>query len=378
MPVSGSTETALHRAQSTEHRAQSTEHRAQSTERYVAMPAASRVFLFEDAYMTAATRASQAALASAALRGDEAALAPSDRVGGAYLLGAATATLLSLWLSSRPSPVAWFAGQALLALALLQWFVLLHEAGHKSLFRSRGLNVAAGHLAGFMALVPFACWRRVHGLHHLWTGWQDRDPTTAALAPRARGRAEIAAVDLAWRLWLPLFSLIYRWGNYWHLRRLRALFTAPDQRRAMQANIAALTAAYALLCWLLGLEQFLRLFALAGVLSFALQDPLLLSQHTHLPQRLSGGRRVAPLDPGAQLRHTRSLAFPCWFAHGVLINFNAHELHHRFPAVPGYRLGRIACAAPNEVHWWTWLRAVKRMRGSVFLFQSRDSTGFTL
>ena len=266
----------------------------------------------------------------------------------------------------------------MLALVLLQWFVLLHEAGHRSLFRSRSLNVAAGHLAGFMALVPFASWRRVHGLHHVWTGWQDRDPTTATLAPRLRGRAEIAAVDLAWRLWLPLFSLVYRWGNYWHLPRLRRLFTAPDQRRAMGANIALLGFAYAGVCWLLGIDQTLRLFGLAAALTFALQDPLLLSQHTHLPQRLSGGRRVAPLDPGAQARHSRSLAFPRWFAHNVLVNFNAHELHHRFPGVPGYRLGRIAWAAPNQVHWWTWLKAVKRMRGSVFLFQSRDSTGFKL
>jgi fatty acid desaturase len=305
-------------------------------------------------------------------------LAASDLLGAAYLLGAVAGTLLALWLSSRSSLPVWLAGQVLLALVLLQWFVLLHEAGHRSLFRSRALNTAAGHLAGFMALVPFASWRRVHGLHHLWTGWQDRDPTTAALAPRVRGRAEIAVVDLAWRWWLPLFSLVYRWANYWQLPRLRRLFAAPDQRRCMQANIVALGLAYASVCWLLGVEQVLRLFGLAAMLSFALQDPLLLSQHTHLPQRLSGGRRVAPLDPSAQARHSRSLAFPRWFARGVLMNFNAHELHHRFPAVPGYRLGRIACAAPNEVHWWTWLKAVKRMRGSVFLFQSRDSTGFTL
>jgi fatty acid desaturase len=328
--------------------------------------------------MTAANRASRDPRATIAIRADAPALAASDLVGGAYLLGAVAATLLALWLSSLASLSAWLAGQGVLALVLLQWFVLLHEAGHRSLFRTRRLNVAAGHLAGFMALVPFASWRRVHGLHHLWTGWQDRDPTTAALAPRARSRLEIALVDLAWRLWLPLFSVAYRWGNYWSVRRLHMLFTAPDQRRAMLANIAALALAYAGVCSLLGIEQTARLFGLATVLSFVLQDPLILSQHTHLPQRLSGGRRVAPLDPGAQARHTRSLAFPRWFAHCVLLHFNAHELHHRFAAVPGYRLGRITCPPPNEVHWWTWLKAVKRMRGSAFLFQTRDQTGFTL
>ncbi len=328
--------------------------------------------------MTVADRAGCEMPKSVTTRADAAALAPSNLVGGAYLSGAVATTLLALWLSTQASVFAWLTGQLLLALVLLQWFILLHEAGHRSLFRNRRLNAVAGHLAGFMALVPFASWRRVHGLHHLWTGWQDRDPTTATLAPRSRSRLEIAIIDWVWRLWLPLISLVYRWSNYWHPRRLASQFTAPEQRRAMYVNIAALGLAYVVLGWLIGSEQILRLFGVGVTLSFALQDPLILSQHTHLPQRLSGGRRVAPLDPEAQARYTRSLAFPRWFAQCVLINFNAHELHHRFAAVPGYRLGRIAGACPNEVHWWTWLRAAKRMRGSVFLFQNRDSTGFSL
>ena len=107
---------------------------------------------------------------------------------------------------------------SVLALALLQWFVLLHEAGHLTLFRSRTANVIAGHLAGFFALIPFASWRRVHGLHHLWTGWQDLDPTTAPLVPRRLGTVERILVDWAWKLWLPLFSVLYRVNNYWRVR----------------------------------------------------------------------------------------------------------------------------------------------------------------
>jgi fatty acid desaturase len=353
------------------------------------MHRASQALVFEDAPMTVATRGLSASRKAAPERSSEPhgltsgeaadhVLAPSDLIGALYVVGATGATVLAIWLSTRAASIAWLAGQLLLALVLLQWFIVLHEAGHGSLFRRRSLNAAAGHLAGFMALIPFASWRRVHGLHHLWTGWQDRDPTTSALAPRARGKLQLAAVDLAWRCWLPLFSLVYRCGNYWHLRRLVSLFKSPEQRRAMCVNIAALAALYGAVWWLLGLEQTLRVFGLATVLTLALQDPLILSQHTHLPQRSSEGRRVAPLDPATQARYTRSLVFPRWFAHLVLINFNAHELHHRFAAVPGYRLGRISGATPNEVHWWTWLRAAKRMRGSVFLFQNRNDTGFTL
>jgi acyl-lipid omega-6 desaturase (Delta-12 desaturase) len=318
------------------------------------------------------------ALPIASVRGDEPVLRPSNRAGALYFLGAASASALALWLSAQPHPLLWLAGQALLALALLQWFVLLHEAGHMSLFRSRELNFMAGHVAGCMALIPFAAWRRVHGLHHLWTGWQDRDPTTAALTPRPRSRLQLAAVDIAWRVGLPLFALVYRLDNYWHMARLNALFSSPRQRLAIHANIAALLIFYAGAVWLLGIELAVTLFGLATLLALMLQEPLILSQHTHLPQRSSAGRRVAPLAPAVQANHTRSLEFPRWFAQGVLLNFNAHELHHRFAAVPGYRRRRIAWPAPHAVHWWAWLKAVKRMRGSTFLFDTRDRTGFRL
>ena len=305
-------------------------------------------------------------------------LQPSDALGALFVAIAAAATLSGLGLSASGMLLGWIVGQLLLAVALLQWFILLHEAGHLTLFRTRLLNIAVGHLAGLLALVPFAAWRRVHGLHHVWTGWQDKDPTTAALAPRPRGRIEIALVDAAWRCWLPLFSVLYRLGNYWNIPRLCRLFASAGQRRAITVNALALLAMYAGLAWAIEIETFLRLFAVGVVASFVLQDPLILSQHTHIPQRLSLGCRVAPLSPQAQEAHTRSLRFPRWFAHWVLINFNAHELHHRCAGIPGYRLGAIRSVQRNEVNWWTWLRAAKRLRGSVFLFQSRTQTGFSL
>ena len=81
----------------------------------------------------------------------------------------------------------------MLAVAFVQWFVILHECGHDTLFRTRTWNRVAGSVAGFFALIPFACWTRVHSRHHRWTGWQDLDPTTEALVPRNRGRVERAA-----------------------------------------------------------------------------------------------------------------------------------------------------------------------------------------
>lgn len=309
---------------------------------------------------------------------DRSTLAPSDRRGAVVFAGATTLTVAGVALSLLDSIAVWVIGQVLFALALLQWFILLHEAGHLTLFRTRALNVAAGHVCGLLALIPFASWRRVHGLHHLWTGWQDLDPTTATLVPRTRSRGEIVLVDIAWRLWLPLFSIVYRIGNYWNPRRLARFFPQPGQRWRIALNALALCACYVAVIMWLGPQQAVRIFAVALFLALALQDPLILSQHTHIPQRVSAGRPVQPLRPTAQAQYTRSLRFPPWIAQWLLINFNAHELHHRYTAVPGYRLRELACMQPNEVDWYLWLRAAKRMRGSVFLFENRETTDFPL
>jgi omega-6 fatty acid desaturase (delta-12 desaturase) len=301
-------------------------------------------------------------------RGTAASLTPSDRVGAWLVARISLTTALGLALAAAPSPAGWLAGELILAVALLQWFILLHECGHHTLFRSRLPNVAVGHLAGFFALIPFACWRRVHGLHHVWTGWQDLDPTTAALAPRKRTPLETWVTDAAWRCWLPLFSIVYRSSNYWDLHRLRTMFWASAQRRAFLLNVSLLVVAYAGLAILLGPGVILRIFVPALLLSLAMQDPLILSQHTHLPQGLAQGRKVTPRTGSQQQEHTRSLCVPQWMSRWILLGFEAHGLHHRFPAVPGYRWIGTVLEGPNAVDWWCWLRAAKDLRGSEFLF----------
>ncbi|NJK43852.1 MAG: hypothetical protein HC933_05800 [Pleurocapsa sp. SU_196_0] len=92
-----------------------------------------------------------------------------------------------------------------IALALLQWFVILHEAGHNTLFRARRLNRLAGHLASFFALIPFHNWQRIHARHHHYAGWQDLDATTASLVPRPMRGYERHIINFVWATWLPLF-----------------------------------------------------------------------------------------------------------------------------------------------------------------------------
>lgn len=305
------------------------------------------------------------------------ALRPRNSAGLLHTLTAIVLLTSGLWLAQDTDRWLWLAGQLLLAVAFLQFFVLLHEAGHDTLFANRRLNRVAGHLAGFVALIPFWCWQRIHRRHHRYTGWQDLDATTATLVPRNIGRGERLFINFAWASWLPLFVLSYRIQNYWLLPRIERYLPHPRDRRLVRINLAALVLGYAALLWFAGPATVLRTVWLGLLLSFMMQELLILSQHTHVPQRLSEGRVVRRFPPMEQAQFTRSLRLPRWLS-ALLMHFDAHELHHMHPSVPGYRLRELPDEPVHEVSWWRWVIAVKRLPGTDFLFSNWDRTGVRL
>jgi fatty acid desaturase len=294
---------------------------------------------------------------------------------GAVVVSACVAlTIGATMLSLNANVSLWLAGQVLLALAMVQWFAILHECGHETLFRSRRLHTPLGHVAAFFSVIPFYNWKRVHGRHHKWTGWQDIDPTTASLVPRELGRAERLLVNVCWRYWIPLFSVIYRVNNFWDWPRLKTLFSKPDDRRGLAGNMLGLLAAYAALIAIAGIGMVARVAGVALVLALVAEDLLLLSQHTHIPQNVSGGGPVRPFPTVEQEVFTRSLVFPRWLS-ALLLHIDAHELHHMYPFVPGYHLSGIPYETENVIGLWTWIRRARAIPGEVFLFHNRLETG---
>ena len=305
-------------------------------------------------------------------------LRPTDLLGCVFVGWAVCSTSVGWWLATRSSILLWAMGQAVLVVAFLQWFALLHECGHGTLFRTRRLNTIVGSVAGFFPLIPFHCWKPIHWRHHKWTGWQDLDPTTAALVPRPLGRVERLVVNVCWRYWIPIFSVLYRVSNFWNLVRLfRVLGLKVTSAGAMVGSALALVVAYTAVGVALGPGALVGTVGLALLLSLVVEDVILLSQHTHVPMGLSHGREVEPYGALTQGPFTRSLRFPAWLSR-LLLNFDAHELHHMYPAVPGYRLHEIQHLAQNEVGWRQWVPAARAVPGEVFLFQNRNQSGFDI
>src|SRR5690349_17542138 len=70
-------------------------------------------------------------------------LRASNHVGTIYVGVAIGATVVGGWLSLQPAIGAWALGQVVLAACFVEWFVILHECGHGTMFRDRRANSLA-------------------------------------------------------------------------------------------------------------------------------------------------------------------------------------------------------------------------------------------
>lgn len=292
------------------------------------------------------------------------------------VLWVAGLTLFSLWLSFSSSYLLWGIGQLLLAISMLQWFMLLHETGHKTLFKKGMINRRIGHVASLFCGIPFHSWQMIHHQHHKWAGWQDIDPTTEQVVPRKLRSFERNIINFCWKLYLPVFSILYRFNNYWNLPRLFRLFPRKKMKIKHTINMTLLLLSYILASLYLGPVLFLKIFGLSFFLHMIFSDPILLSQHSHIPQHLSSGSKVQPFLPETQDVFTRSIVFPKWISRTILFNFDAHEIHHMFPKVPGYLLPKLNFTGDNQVSWIRWLKESKKIPADVLLFQNRNETGY--
>ena len=276
--------------------------------------------------------------------------------------------------SLHSPPLLYWAGQLAGAVFFTQAFILLHEFGHGSFFVSRRANLIGGYLASLLVFIPFPNWRWLHDLHHRWTGFRDLDPTTEAtfadrLSPLAR-----RLVNICWRWSLPLFTFGYRIGIFWNPTKLRR-HLSPHRFRVCVAHAVVYSVFYAVILW--AAADFVVSVLPAIAVSFVFCDVLTLSQHSHIEMPLASGDSVRPISGQAQVQYTRSLVFPRWFAHFLLLNFNYHEAHHAHPRTPCYRLAGWHVESENAFAFFPWIRRVKSMSGVDFIFRTnRERRGF--
>lgn len=299
----------------------------------------------------------------------------SESLGFRWLIITYLTTLIGFYLSFR-SDGYYFIGQIILTVAFVQHFVIVHECGHNTLLPDTKLNVFFGQLSSLFAILPFYSWQAIHRKHHLLAGWKNEDPTTKIqVDPRVHKLNAFQKFlnRWCWRLWIPLFSIMYRLGTYWNIKAVFQAIEDPLLRKKIVLNILILIVFYGALFFFFG-KSILLTFGLGLYLSLAFMDIILLSQHNHIPMPVSHGK-FKPHTNYEQVQYTRSLKCPHWLEAYVLFYFNRHELHHCFPSLPAYYFPQYDFKFPHSYDILPWAMKVKQMDALELLFKDSNQTG---
>ena len=261
----------------------------------------------------------------------------------------------SIWLDA--------AATAALSLFLLRGFVLMHDCGHHSLFRSKSLNRLGGFLLGVLSGLPQQVWAENHRYHHVTNGnWAKyrgplnvasvADYQTMSVRDRRRYRytRDIAMAPLAGCLYF-LVNPRITWlrASAQRLRRGRApaaasgFVVSATHYRYMLWNNLLLLAAWGAMAWAIGPVPFFVCYFVSGSLAGGYGLILFTVQHNF-------EHSYASADAGwdrdeAALHGTSFLVLPRWLD-WITADAAYHHVHHLCASVPNYRLK--ACHRAHE------------------------------
>lgn len=266
-------------------------------------------------------------------------------------------------------------GQLCGALFLAQCFILMHEFGHNSFFKSSKLNSFMGWIVSPFTFIPFFNWYKFHNLHHEWTGWRDKDPTTEGTFAEDLSDKQVKIVNFCWKYSIPIFSMGYRFGTYWNTDKSQRFLKSENDQLKHKFFMRLYLAFYIVL--MISAPSFFINLIPAIYLSFIITDIIMLSQHAHIEMPVAKGQDVSPLKYTEQSQYSRSILLPYKVAKFFFFNFNLHEAHHAYPGLPCYFLPQIKVNSTNSYRFWPWLRKVKSMEGVEYIFRtSKVRDGF--
>ena len=268
---------------------------------------------------------------------------------------------------------------AILAGALLvRVFIIFHDCGHGSFFKSRTTNDVWGFLCGMLTFTPYYHWRWEHSLHHATAGDLDR-----------RGIGDV------WTMTVQEYLESSRWKRFaYRLARnpivlfvLAPLYIFLIKHRIPKAeasrrerwsvywmNLAILGVALVLTA-IFGLKEYLiiQLTALmvagsAGVWLFYVQHQF---EGVYWERRDDWDYAAAALQGSSFYKLPRLLQ---WFSG----NIGFHHIHHLSPRIPNYNLEKCHNADPlfQQVKPVTLFSSFKSFTFRLWDEQRRKLVGF--
>jgi omega-6 fatty acid desaturase (delta-12 desaturase) len=297
----------------------------------------------------------------------------ADNVKGFTQILTTLAPLAALWFCVVPSAgfSLWLtAGVTLLmSLFLIRAFVLMHECGHGSLFRTAWLNRAFGFLLGVLTGMPQFVWARHHAYHHATNGnWAKYRGALNILSVeefRALTGSQQRLYLLARNIWMAPFGgfvyLIFNPRFTWfagsvrlvgHLLKgkidrpgtpfseLAAGFKTPYWKDSKEYwhmfwNNAVLLSLWGLMSWSIGPALFFPVYLAsvslaggAGLVIFTVQHNF---QHSYATDNEDWD------SDAAAIQGTSFLDLPRWLG-WFTANIAYHHIHHLSFRIPNYCL----------------------------------------
>jgi omega-6 fatty acid desaturase (delta-12 desaturase) len=229
---------------------------------------------------------------------------------------------------------------------LVRLFIIQHDCGHGSFFRSRSANDRLGRLLSVLTLTPYGSWAQGHAAHHASTGNLDR-----------RGRGDVDTWTVAeYRAATPLKRLFYRlyrnpfvmvgFGapiNFIFLQRLPSHQNS-DSRTSILGLDVALLLAFGLACFTFGATLVLKVYLPVIVMAAWAGNWLFYIQHqfdaAEWERDGDWNFHAASLHGSSYFKLPPVLR---WFSGDIGI----HHVHHLCSRVPNYHLQACVDAAPE-------------------------------
>ncbi len=257
---------------------------------------------------------------------------------GLYLL------LLVVTYASARSSTLLTLGLSLPAAGLIvRIFMLQHDCGHNSLFRSARINRLVGVACSLATLTPFAYWRRLHARHH--GSWNNLDKRGIP----ADFYSDCLTLE-EYRLLGRRRQWFYRVGHHAALIHLllppviftvlyRMPFDTPascrTERRSVYLLNFELVALYGTLIEIFGLRTVLLVHLPAIALSAIIGIWLFSVQHRFEESQWSREEKWTATQSALHgASHLELPAILRWFSASI----GVHHVHHLRPGIPNYRL----------------------------------------
>ena len=248
----------------------------------------------------------------------------------------------------------------LIVLFLVRIFVLMHDCGHGSIFRTGRLNKGAGFVLGVLSGMPQYVWSQHHAFHHSTNGnWAKyRGPFVVATsddfaAMDARQRRNYELIRNIWLLPLHAFVYVlfnprYTWlkgsaSLLWHvLTGRRAEFktrywSTPLEYWHMTWNNVVLLSLWLVMSLAVGPALFFSIYIVSTSLASAVGITLFTVQH-NFEHSYASGDEGWDYDTAA-IEGTSFLVLPGWL-NWFTANIAYHHVHHLSASIPNYRLAQ--------------------------------------